>query len=428
MNIPASLSTYQYAYLQKTFTSWFNVAEGGIRGGKNVLNTLAFALNLERHPERIHLVAGVDIAAAKINIFDCDGYGLLNYFEGRCREGLFKNRDALFVKTVTGAEKIVIPIGLGKESNEKKTKGITAGMVYITEANECTFSGVKEMFHRTARSRNRKVFHDLNPKAEGHFYYKDVLEFHEKKQESDPGYGYNYGHFNLFDNLSMTQDEVNKVVETYDQSSAWYKRDVLGARMSLEGLIYPMFNRDYHVVKTVARPYSKYWVSVDYGTQNATSMGLWGMAYCSEEKKDVYYRIAEYYHSGRETNEQYTTGGYYAEMEKLIGGKKIEAVIVDPAATHYIAEIKQHRKYFVRNAKNAILRGIAYTANALDGGHIKYNDCCAHAIRDMGLYSWKSKGVDDEPAKTNDHGHAADEIRYFAYTIGILDEGSRFIR
>ena len=92
MNNIAPLSDNQKAYLRKVRDCWFNVAEGGKRGGKNVLNTLAYCLTLETHPDRLHLIAGVSQSTASINILDCDGYGLLNYFEGRCREGKFKDK------------------------------------------------------------------------------------------------------------------------------------------------------------------------------------------------------------------------------------------------------------------------------------------------------------------------------------------------
>ena len=80
MNKPAPLSQRQYEYMQRCMISWFNVAEGGKRGGKNVLATMIFCSLLETHKNKIHLVAGVSNATAKLNILDCDGYGLLNYF------------------------------------------------------------------------------------------------------------------------------------------------------------------------------------------------------------------------------------------------------------------------------------------------------------------------------------------------------------
>lgn len=76
MNIPAPFSQNQMRFFWNCFDHWFNVAEGGKRGGKNVLITMAYCTILEKHPSRIHLIAGVSTATARLNILDCDGFGL----------------------------------------------------------------------------------------------------------------------------------------------------------------------------------------------------------------------------------------------------------------------------------------------------------------------------------------------------------------
>lgn len=240
MNTPAPLSQRQFEFFQRAFHSWLNVAEGGKRGGKNVLMTLIFATLLETHKNKIHLIAGVSVAAAKLNILDCDGMGLLNYFEGRCQEGKYKDRDALYIQTKTG-QKIVLISGGGKDGDEKAIKGNTYGMAYITEANECHPKFIKEAFDRTVSSTDRKVLHDLNPKEPDHPYYAEVLNFHERQQAELPDYGYNYGHFTLADNMSLSDDKIRNVLRTYDKGSVWYERDIRGARVVAEGIIFRKF-------------------------------------------------------------------------------------------------------------------------------------------------------------------------------------------
>lgn len=240
MNNPAPFSKRQYNYMRRCLKSWFNVAEGGKRGGKNVLQTLIFCMMLEEHQNKIHLVAGVSVATAKLNILDCDGYGLLNYFEYRCREGKYKDRDCVYVKTKTG-EKIVLVSGGGKDGDEKLIKGNTYGMVYITEANECHPKFLKEAFDRTISSADRKIFHDLNPKDPEDWYYTDILAYHEKMQEEDPLYGYNYGHFTLVDNMSLSDDKIREVLKTYQKGTVWYDRDIKGNRTPAEGIIFRYF-------------------------------------------------------------------------------------------------------------------------------------------------------------------------------------------
>ncbi len=239
-NTPAPFTRNQVAYFRRSLHSWFNVAEGGKRGGKNVLQVLAFCTALQTHPNRLHLIAGVSQANARLNIVDCDGFGIANFFEGRCREGKYKEKPAVYVQTPTG-EKIILVAGGGKDGDYKYIKGNTYGMAYITEANECHPNFINEVFDRTLSSSDRRVFHDLNPKDENHWYYTDVLAHHEHTQSEDPDYGYNYGHFTIADNLSISDEKLRRVLRSYKKGTVWYRRDILGERCAAEGLVYPVF-------------------------------------------------------------------------------------------------------------------------------------------------------------------------------------------
>ena len=243
INIPAPFSQNQVNYLLRTQNSWYNVAEGGKRGGKNVLQVLAFCMALQNHPNKLHLIAGVSQTTAKLNIVDCDGFGLMNFFDGKCRQGKYNDRSALFVNTNNG-EKIILVSGGAKDGDEKYIKGNTYGMAYVTEANECHPNFIQEVFDRTLSSADRKIFHDLNPKAESHWYYTDVLNFHQEKQRRDKNYGYNYGHFTIADNLSISDEKLRNTLKTYQKGTVWYERDILGRRKTAQGIIFPNFASD----------------------------------------------------------------------------------------------------------------------------------------------------------------------------------------
>lgn len=410
MNIPAPFSENQMRFFWDCFDHWFNVAEGGKRGGKNVLITMAYCTILEKHPSKIHLIAGVSTATARLNILDCDGFGLKNYFEGRCREGVYQNRDCLYIKTATG-EKVVLISGGGKAGDEKLIKGNTYGTAYITEANECSKTFIQEVFDRTLSSPDRKIFHDLNPKAEAHWYYQDVLNFHEEKLKANPKYGLNYGHFTIADNMSISDDQLRAVLSTYDQKSVWYARDILGLRKMAEGLVYPMFSREKHVVKGEI-PYSsrhRYYVSIDYGTVNPFAAGLWD--YDPVSHKAI--MIRELYYRGGSTNRT-DNEGYYRMLKKLIGDIKIEYIIIDPSASSMVETIEKYAEYLVVKADNDVLNGIQDVTKFLNMGLLFFHESCKETFKEFDQYSWDEESGEDAVIKEFDH--SMDMIRYFCRT------------
>ena len=275
MNQPAPFNRRQKEYLKKMFHSWFNVIEGGKRGSKNVLNTYCFCVQLETHPDKFHLIAGVDQASARINIGDCNGYGLFNYFEGRYHVGKYENRDCYYIQTKAG-EKVVFFAGGKKKGSENDIHGYTYGSVYITEANLCYVNFLKEAFDRTVSSSQRRVFHDLNPLEADHWYYTDILAFHEDQQKIDPSYGYNYLHTTLVDNYSLSDEKIRSILKTYDKDSLWYRRDIKGSRERAEGLVFPYFadNVDLYTFDEtkmfkpdvgLIEPFSRFIMGVDFG-------------------------------------------------------------------------------------------------------------------------------------------------------------------
>ena len=345
-------------------------------------------------------------ATARLNILDCDGYGMMNFFENRCRLGQYQNRDCLYVRTLTG-EKIVLVSGGGKAGDERLVKGNTYGTAYITEANECHPNFLHEVFDRTISSPNRKIFHDLNPKSQRHWYYEDILKFHEDQQAADPDYGYNYGHFTIADNMSISGEQLRQILKTYDKNSVWYKRDILGNRCIADGLVYPMFNEDciFEELPWQARQRGRWWCSVDYGTVNPCSIGLW----CTYQ--GVAYRVKEYYYDSRAPGHiQRTDEEHYAGLERLAEGHKIERVIVDPSASSFKAYIRRRGKFPVWNADNDVINGIRATGNFLKAGKIKVHSGCTDCIAEFGLYSWDTESAEDRVIKEHDHCLTGDTL------------------
>ena len=164
---------------------------------------------------------------------------------------------------------------------------------------------------------------------------------------------------------------------------------------------------------TIERYYTKYYVSIDYGTLNPFSMGLWG--FC----KGTWYRIKEYYYDGRAERNQKTDAEYYSDLDEFIGNLPVTAVIIDPSAASFITEIRKKGKYIVKKARNDVLDGIRFTSTCIQRHKIMFNDCCGSTFKEFSSYVWdteksKKTGI-DTVLKQNDH--AMDDIRYFCFTI-----------
>lgn len=188
--------------------------------------------------------------------------------------------------------------------------------------------------------------------------------------------------------------------------TVYYDRYILGEWCQASGLIYTL--NDYNLVDTVPDG-GEYYISIDYGTLNPFSAGLW----CWDGKTAT--RAREYYYSGRDERSNKTDEEYYADLEQLAGELPVKAVIVDPSAASFIETIRRHHRFTVRKAINDVVPGIMTTARYLQDGTIRIHRCCKDAIREFKLYRWDENCTEDRPVKDNDH--AMDDTRYFVMTI-----------
>jgi PBSX family phage terminase large subunit len=215
--------------------------------------------------------------------------------------------------------------------------------------------------------------------------------------------------YTIDDNPFLPAPFVAALKQEYS-GTVFYDRYIRGLWVHAEGLIYPdaadgkcivSFDHD--------RRYIQYAISMDYGTLNPCSMGLWGLS------DGVWYRINEYYHDGRSTHKQLTDEEYYTELENLAGDLPITAVVIDPSAASFITLVRRRNRFRVRHANNAVLDGIRATAAAMQTGKVKICDNCVNTIAEFAAYRWDEESSEDKPIK--EHDHAMDDLRYFVMTM-----------
>ena len=433
-------------YIHNALKNKMNVAEGAIRSGKTIDHCIIAAAYLETCRDMIHLASGSTIANAKLNIGSCNGFGLENLFRGRCRWGKYKDNEALFIDTKTGT-KIVIFAGGGKSDSYKRILGNSYGMWIATEINEhydsddSRSSFIKVAFGRQVAALDPFVLWDLNPCNPNHKIYTDYID---KYKEAYIG-GYQYQHFTIKDNLSITPQRRAEIESQYVKGTIWYRRDIEGERCIAEGLIYPMYEDalvdSLPMGNNGVLPATDYAVSIDYGTMNAFAAMLWS------KRGGIWYGERNYYYSGRNEGIQKTDEEYAKDLDAWIaptweeykqmpvtGGifgmerGKIRTII-DPSAASFIALLKKKEWCKVQKADNNVADGIRETAVALQLGFIKILKSCKEWVSEAGGYVWTrkkdgEKEFEETPVKINDHD--MDATRYFVKTMRITAKNRQY--
>lgn len=372
------------------------ICDGAIRSGKTSIMTLAFIdWAMANYSNQRFGICGKTVDSAIKNIIT--PYITMNYAK---RKYAIRWRKAEKVLEVSrGAARNYFEVFGGKdESSYMLIQGRTFAGVMLDEVALMPESFVNQALARCSVSGARLWF-SCNPSSPNHWFYKGWIQRHKERNAL-------YLRFAMQDNPSL--DDVTLARYNSMYSGVFHDRYILGKWVVAEGLVYPMFD---NVVETKDRPYDMYYVSMDYGIQNPTAMLLFG------RYDGVWYGLREYYHSGRETNEQKTDQQYYDELEKLCGDIQPRNLIIDPSASSFIALCRQKKRFKVWPANNAVVEGIANVAPMLKEKTLLFNDCCERTISEFGLYSWDGKAMEDRPIKENDH--AMDALRYFVNTTGV---------
>lgn len=238
-----AFSVKHKAYIKNALHNRMCVAEGAIRSGKTIDHCIIAAAYLEETPDKYHLASGSTVGNAKLNIGVCNGFGLESLFRGRCRWGKYRDNDALFVQTRTG-EKIVIFVGGSRSDSYKRILGNSYGLWIATEINEhfdspdSRISFVKVAQGRQIAAQRPFTLWDLNPCNPKSQIYTDYID---KFREQGLAGGYQYQHFTIHDNATITAERMQEIESRYDPHTVWYRRDILGERAVAEGLIYQQF-------------------------------------------------------------------------------------------------------------------------------------------------------------------------------------------
>lgn len=394
---PKQKLVLKWAHLTKFKNRKAIICDGSVRSGKTVSMILGFVHWAMRFFDGKNFgICGKTISSTERNIIlpllnmpDITDYYSLQYIRGENKRIIIQSGSHTNTFFIFGGK---------DESSYTLVQGITLSGVLFDEVALMPKSFVDQAVARTLSEPEARYWFNCNPESAEHWFYKEwICNTRQKKAL--------HLHFTMQDNPILSPEQIADAERLY--TGVFYNRYIKGLWCVAEGLIYPQFDREKHIEQR-NNPQGEWYISVDYGTLNAFSAGLW----CYDGT--TAYRAAEYYYSGRETRKQLTNAQYLQRIQQLAGGHKIECVIVDPSAASFIAELR-NADFTVRKGKNAVVDGIRRVSSALQAEKLRFSPDCKNCIREFGLYRWDESCSEDRPIKENDH--AMDDVRYFVNTI-----------
>ncbi|MGX5441522.1 PBSX family phage terminase large subunit [Bacillus thuringiensis] len=385
------------------------ICDGSIRAGKTVSMALSYVMwgTATFNGENLGM-AGKTIGSLRRNV--------ITPLKKMLKSRKYKVKDHLSENMLTiskdGHTNHFYIFGGKDESSQELIQGITLAGMFFDEVALMPQSFVNQATGRCSIE-GSKYWFNCNPAGPYHWF---KLEWIDNKEDKN----LLHIHFTMDDNLSLSEKVKQRYYRMY--SGVFFQRFILGLWVLAEGIVYDMFNKEKHVVKTVEREYEKYYVSCDYGTQNPMTYGLWGLC------KGIWYKTKEYHYDGRKNSRQKTDDEYLDDLKEFIGDISIRGIIVDPSAASFIALLKKNR-FKVLKAKNEVIDGIRNVARLLNEDKIKYNDCCKETFREYASYTWDEKATargEDKPNKENDHQMDGD--RYFVNTVVVTNNKAKAVK
>ena len=295
----------------------------------------------------------------------------------------------------------VVQTSHGSISGLGRIRGMTSFGAYINEASLANQEVFDEIKARCSGP-GARIIADTNPDHPEHWLLKDYIE-------SKAG-GIVSFHFQLDDNTFLDDRYIREIKDTTPKGM-FYDRGIRGLWVSGDGVVYPDFDRNAHVItpeQARRMSFDRYLAGVDWGWEHfgaILTIGVKGDSYYVIEEHAAQHKyIGEWINVAKDIIRRYGNIPFYC----------------DPARTEHIAAFRK-AGISAYLANNRVLSGIEEVATLMTNRQffIVYQQC-PRFREEIYKYVWKKNT--GEPLKENDDVLCA--IRYGIHsdkTIGAIE-------
>ena len=267
-------------------------------------------------------------------------------------------------------------------------------------------------------------------------YIKDIpAEIMEELKET-PVPKWRYWFFTFRDNLSLTEEDIQKKKDSAPPGTKLYKNKILGLRGKATGLVFPNFVRKKHVVskswlkqqlKDGAIKVKKYTAGLDtsYSSQSEDTIAM-VFQLITECRKVI--TVDEKVYSNADLDTPLAPSDTVKNFIDFLERNREEwgfakDVFIDSADQATITELNKHKRLHssIYNKKTKIIDRIKLMLSWLQQGAYLVLEHCTEHIAELERYSWQAE-KDNTPEDYGDHTINASQYSWLPYKFYIGDE------
>ena len=242
-----------------------------------------------------------------------------------------------------------------------------------------------------------------------------------------PVQGWKYWFFSFRDNLSLTEEQIAKKIESAPEGTKLYKNKIQGLRGKATGLIFPNFDRKKHVISIAeAKKYEfrKFSAALDtaYSSKSPDTIAMvfQGITKC---RKVI--TLTEKVYNNANLDTPLAPSDTVKKFINFLDENKdtwglARDVFIDSADQATITELNKYKRlngsiYKFNNAYKAmkIIDRINLMLGWIQQGAYLVCDSCTEHLKEIDTYSWKEDK--DEPEDANDHTINASQYSWIPY-------------
>ena len=414
--------------------------EGTTASGKTTVGAgIKFMRMVSRSKKRSHIIAAKTTGIAEKNILQQDN-GILDIHSGAKYYGNGDKDNKLPHIKFEG--KTIYVLGYDNRDKWELVLGSQFGCVFIDEINTANIDFVREV-----STRNEYLMATMNPDDPGLPVYKEFVNrsrpykkyaadvpaeiMAELKEEPVPGWRYWF--FTFRDNLSLTEEEIRKKVQSAPPGTKLYKNKIQGLRGKATGLVFPNFDRKKH---TVAKAWVKGQVEAgkikfrkfscgldtSYSAKSPDTIAMLFQG-ITEDRKLI--TLEEKVYSNAELDQPLAPSDTAVKFVEFLERCRKEwgfakDVFIDSADQATITELRKYKRlhgclynFIDAYKKVEILDRMKLMLGWIQQGCYLVVDTCTEHLNEFDRYSWDEEK--DRPEDGHDHTVNASQYGWIPY-------------